>query len=610
MSNGIIREAPAPVPLHAGRHDPSHPGVPSEPVLDIDEIQGNILGGFTKDFQMMLFLEITHPANFRHWLNKLIPFVATSAEVIAFNRLFKSVRSRRQREGTIKATWTNIAFTHAGFQRLAEKSPDLSTLLTPDFTDEAFVAGLAPRSSCLGDPVDAGAEGHPDKWVVGGTNNPDLHAVIIIGSDEESDLAKEVARFDAGGDLEIKGGHVTYRQPGANLPADPDPNKTLSGHEHFGFLDGVSQPGLRGRLSDNPNDVLTPRQNPNNRGQGKPGQDLLWPGEFVFGYPGQDAGAASIAEPGPLTTAGPRWARNGSFLVFRRLRQDVFGFHSFLRNEAGALGLSAAKFGSKLVGRWRSGAPVLRDPNTDLIDLAGNDCANNNFEFGDETDPVPPPGFPNPFDCVDDVFPQSPGDKNGLRCPFAGHIRKAYPRDDEARAQDVCFNEPEETKKVCGDLHDPIAAEAPGGAAEGDGVAPDVPNEEDTQTHRLLRRGIPFGKASKSSFEQPVQDEPEHGRGLLFLAYQTSIVDQFEFVTRCWVNNPNFKDPNSGYDFIIGQNNHAADRKRTMKVKVGEGNGDCREIETTADWVIPTGGGYFFSPSISALQMLAGRSGH
>ena len=318
MNNQIIREAPAPVPLHAGRHDPSHPGVPSEPVLDIEEIQGNILGGFNKDFQMMLFLQITDVDAFRYWLDKLIPFIATSAEVIAFNRLFKSVRTRRNREGTIKATWINIAFTYAAFKVL-EEAEDLSDLLKSDFVDEAFVAGLANRSAILGDPTDENAEGNVANWVVGGINNPDLHAVVIIASDDEDDLNDEVARFAGGGDLEIMGADLIYAQPGANLPSDPDPDKTLSGHEHFGFLDGVSQPGLRGRLSDNLNDVLTPRQNPNNRGQGKPGQDLLWPGEFVFGYPGQDAEADDIAESGPLTAAGPRWARNGAFLVFRRL---------------------------------------------------------------------------------------------------------------------------------------------------------------------------------------------------------------------------------------------------------------------------------------------------
>ena len=47
-------------------------------------------------------------------------------------------------------------------------------------------------------------------------------------------------------------------------------------HEHFGFQDGISQPGIRG---------LTRPLRPN---QGLPGQDLIWPGEFIYGYPGQD----------------------------------------------------------------------------------------------------------------------------------------------------------------------------------------------------------------------------------------------------------------------------------------------------------------------------------
>jgi deferrochelatase/peroxidase EfeB len=600
MNNQIIREAPAPVPLHAGLHDPSHPAVPYEPVLDIDEIQGNILGGFNKDHQTMLFLSITDVAEFRYWLHDLVPFIATSTEVIAFNRVFKAVRSRRKRDGAVKSTWINIAFTHSCFEVLAEGAEDLANLLEKDFTDEAFVNGLANNSASLGDPLDGDAEGHPDNWVVGGTNGDPLHAVVIIASDDQGDLDDEVARFATGGDLEVKGADVIYEQPGENPPADPDPNKTLLGHEHFGFLDGVSQPGLRGRLSDNPHDVLTPRQNPNNRDQGKPGQDLLWPGEFVFGYPGQDAEADSIVVPGSLTVAGPRWARNGSFLVFRRLRQDVFGFHSFLKAQAATLGVTPALFGAKLVGRWRSGAPVLRTPAQENVDLAKDDCANNNFEFGDGTDPLPPTGFPNPFDCIDDFYPPSEGDKNGLICPFAGHIRKAYPRDDEARplSVGVCSNEPEEGEEECGGI---------GVEPEDEEKAPKVPNEEDTQTHRLLRRGIPFGEASKSSFDNPIKDDPEYGRGLLFLAYQTSIVEQFEFVTKCWVNNPDFKDPNSGYDFIIGQNNNAPDRKRTMKYKIGEAPEDCKDIETTADWVIPTGGGYFFSPSIRALKMLAGR---
>jgi hypothetical protein len=64
----------------------------------------------------------------------------------------------------------------------------------------------------------------------------------------------------------------------------PDPVK---GHEHFGYADGVSQPGVRGRIDNG--SPLTPNADPaGHENQGMLGQDLLWPGEFVFGFPGQD----------------------------------------------------------------------------------------------------------------------------------------------------------------------------------------------------------------------------------------------------------------------------------------------------------------------------------
>ena len=252
---------------------------------------------------------------------------------------------------------------------------------------------------------------------------------------------------------------IILKESGATLP------QPLTGHEHFGFLDGVSQPGLRGRISDEPTDVLTFRQNPNDRGQGKPGQDLLWPGEFVFGYPGQDPNSADISEPGPISDAGPAWAKDGSFVIFRRLRQDVQAFRDFERQTAFQLGISPDLFGAKLVGRWASGAPILRAPEADNRALADDDCANNNFEFGDESPQIFPDQKQSDLDCTDEIpnaqplalFPPSEGDPTGQICPFAGHIRKAYPRDDTSS------------------------------------TLPDT-QEVTTQTHRILRRGIPFGQ--------------------------------------------------------------------------------------------------------------------
>ena len=88
--------------------------------------------------------------------------------------------------------------------------------------------------------------------------------------------------------------------------------------------------------------------------------------------------------------------------------------------------------------------------------------------------------------------------------------------------------------------------------------------------HRLLRRGITFGPRSVSTPEAPVDDGVE--RGLLFLAYMTSIKYQFEFVMKSWANHQDFRAAGVGADALL-----------------------------SGDWIEPTGGGYFFAPSKSAL---------
>jgi Dyp-type peroxidase family len=557
------REAPAPPPT--ADTPEVKKAAASEPMLCVDNIQGNILGGFMKDHQMLIFLKITDVPAFKKWLKTLTPFIATAGEVLAFNRLFKALRTRRGETNTVKATWNNIAFSFGALKQLAVDADA--------FTDAAFRDGLASRSQSLGDPADAGAEGNPGNWFIGGPNE-EADVVLIVASDDRDDLFDEVARiedsifsFRVNGQPASSGAQLIYKQQGQNLPG------SLAGHEHFGFLDGVSQPGIRGLLPNG--EFLTLRQNPQDDDQGKPGQDLLWPGEFVFGYSGQDPEGEEEG-PNSLNGNAPAWAQDGSFLVFRRLRQDVFGFHSFLRDTAGVLGVPPDLFGAKLVGRWPSGAPILRAQNSDDAALADNDCANNNFEFqADATqEPGDPPDSPGAGQCAEPGrFPESPGDKPGIICPYAGHIRKTYPRDD-------VFNN---------------------NGSRG-------LNENTTQTHRLLRRGIPFGEVSSSTTTAPFEDTVD--RGLLFLAYQTSVVEQFEFVTKAWVNNANFKEPfdeanksGAGHDPIIGQNGQDPNRERKFIVTI---NGQPKVVSTQKDWVIPTGGGYFFSPSIDALCLLAG----
>lgn len=62
--------------------------------------------------------------------------------------------------------------------------------------------------------------------------------------------------------------------------------------------------------------------------QAEPGQDLLWPGEFVFGYPGQDPNAPKFSVKGPEKTPPTPAMKDGAFLVFRRQSQHVPEFRS------------------------------------------------------------------------------------------------------------------------------------------------------------------------------------------------------------------------------------------------------------------------------------------
>jgi Dyp-type peroxidase family len=520
----------------------------AEPILATQEIQGNILGGFNKDHQMLIFLKITQVAAAKQWLRTIEPYIATAAEVIKFNQLFKSTRERRYgQEGTVRSTFINLAFTYDGLKKL---TPDAD-----QFTDTAFKDGLHKRSASLGDPTDPSAAGHPSQWVIGAAHNvPDL--LIIVGSDDQPRLEETVQWLEASLCMGLE---VMYKQAGEGLPG---------GKEHFGFKDGISQPGIRGRLPEAPHAFLTPREAKDETtgeidiNKGKPGQDVLHAGEFVFGYPTQIGEPDPNREglnitPGPIAVAGPAWATNGSYLVFRRLRQDVKGFQSFIKSTATTLsitnpafaGITLEKLGAKFVGRWASGAPILNAPDRDDPKLS-NDL---DFEF-------------------------EAADPKGLRCPFAGHIRKTYPRDME---RDFGLN------------------------------------ESSTQTHRLLRRGIPYGKPYMGGcpvhpdrlldtvttwWDSIVKNAPTD-RGLLFLAYQTSIERQFEFVTNAWVNNPNFPDPDSGHDPILGQSQDPTTRDRTMVLQA-ENPANNASIPLPTDWVIPTGGGDFFTPSLSGIKYL------
>lgn len=518
-----------------------------EPVLDVHDIQGNILAGFNKDTQILMALVIEDVPKAKAWLRAAHPFVSSTSQVLHFNRLFRSIRARTGSEPVgLAATWFNLAFTHEGIAKLTSKQE------ADDLPDAAFQGGLASRSANLSDPLDPESPFHPNHWVVGGPQTR-ADVLLIIASDAEplaeQMLATLMSKPGFGGFREV------YRETGRIREDEP-------GHEHFGFKDGVSQPGCRGRASARKDDFITPRlidpSDPLAADFSRPGQPLIMPGHFVLGYATQDPDDGTLQEASPLAQD---WFKNGSFLVFRRLRQDVAAFRRFLSEGAKELvakpGFSAMTpqlLGSLFVGRWANGAPITRSPAAPDNAMAA-DIAGNAFAFQDAMGAIKlMAGVPL------DATPPAPADPNGALCPFWSHIRKVNPRDDST------------------DL--------------GDGF--------DTLTRRMLRRGVPYGP----SLPQGAGDDGVD-RGLLFLAYHASIQTSFETVTVNWVNRADRPSPD-GNDPVIGETNEQGSRQRHVLVPSRAGGVSVR-LPIDVEWVHPTGGEYFFAPSLSAI---GGRLSH
>src|ERR687884_1403056 len=216
-----VRETPAVPPSAPSRASPARPDAHDEPLLDMKNIQGNIVAGFNKDFQTLLFLRIDDVPSFKAWLADFAPLVATAEEVLAFNRLFKRARDQRGYSGTVKATWINIAFTYAALAKLTDDADA--------FADTSFKTGVVAQSAALGDPTSEDAEGHPDQWLVR-DGEDGAHVLVIVAADTLADLEAEVAHVEAlifspGG----SGASIVFKQEGRVQLG------TLAGHEHFGF---------------------------------------------------------------------------------------------------------------------------------------------------------------------------------------------------------------------------------------------------------------------------------------------------------------------------------------------------------------------------------------
>jgi Dyp-type peroxidase family len=469
----------------------------ASPRVDAADVQGLVLRGYAKLPECRyLLLHIDDPVGAVAWLRQILPRIAPgqpAAEGVALQ----------------------VAFTYAGLEAFG-----LGAQALAGFSRELREGMVSEhKSRFLGDE----GESSPAHWRWGGPNNPAVHVLVLLLADTPARLGSSLAQIHAG--LGIGGLSEVL-----TLEAS-----SLSGFEPFGFADGVSQPSIEGYhpTASSLHQVKA--------------------GEFLLGYPNEyglytersllPAAEDPRARLGLDREGSPRHdlGRNGSYLVFRQLRQDVAAFRSTLdaltRRPDGSSDLEARdRLAAKMVGRWPSGASLVMAPDAD------EPAAAQLNEFGYHHE-----------------------DPEGLRCPLGSHVRRANPRDS---------------------------------------LDPHPGTEHSLRVnhrHRLLRRGRSYGAPLPEAATDGAATDgaASNGaeRGIFFIALNANISRQFEFVQHSWLLDPHFNGLYAEADPIAGGahgNQFSLAGTPTPERCLG-----------LPRFVSVVGGAYFFLPSLRALTFLS-----
>ncbi|KAI1172119.1 hypothetical protein F4777DRAFT_562962 [Nemania sp. FL0916] len=463
--------------------------------LNLDNVQGDILEGMGKKNESFLFFRVVpgHASAFRRDLRALIPLITDTNEAKKFHETIRELKREAAKKGhprhMIENSGVNISFSQKGLVALG---------ISDDIGDDGFKNGMLADAVDLGDDL--------TEW--DDSFKEEIHGVIVATANSKSVLDAtfhkirnifHVGHKDAAiEEVAFLAGRV---RPGAE-----------SGHEHFGFNDGLSQPAVK----DVDAGVVS-----------EPGEQPVRQGVILLGREGD-------------AVQRPSWALDGSFLVFRYLKQLVPEFDAFLDANALDIGptepgdtTGAELLGARLVGRWKSGAPIDLTPLRDDPALAHN----NDFRF----DP-----------------------QNQDRCPFAAHIRKTNPRSDLDQFGGT------EIRRII---------------RRGIAFGPEVTDQEKearrSSDDEKLERGLLF-----------VCYQSNLGQGFQFM--QKSWANTRTFPPKANATPP-VAEP--GIDPIIGVGN-----PRVMVGASPDPAGANQTLNFDAKWVIPRGGEYFFSPSIPALK--------
>jgi Dyp-type peroxidase family len=535
---GVLLPEPPTDPSEIDREPPTEP--------DLADVQNLVTSGYPRHHvSRHLLLQVTDPAAARHWLAAVADEIPTAQWADGYlDRLdFRPIEgsAAAQSEGRVGAPGfaLHVALSYAGLARLDLPEDELAGFPTE------FRVGMAERE--LGLVPGRGTSTWRAPFAANGESA--VHVLVLFSATDQADLDDHLEDRPWLVPNETNGLRLLRCFEGGRIREDRYGQFASTGKpgflEHFGFVDGLSQPRVHG--------VTVGRR-----------VAELPAGEALLGYRDVDGDIAGASLPVDL-------AKNGSYLVYRRLEQDVPAFRDLTRRLAGQLADAAPTepgtdlqelAAAKLIGRWRDGTPLTLSP-------TGGHAALAREPFGYQAD-----------------------DAAGFGCPVGAHIRRVNPRDSRPV-------EPNPSAMV--------------------GTDPGL-EARLALRHRMLRRGIPYGAPLPVAAEddpagldqaqiaatQPEQAdadqaeqraEPGEERGLLFVALVGDIRRQFEFVQANWMSDGNAFRLGTDLDVLSG----AAPEGTKITVQ----GTPPTFVRPSQPLVTCRGGEYFFLPGIAALKRIA-----
>jgi len=313
-------------------------------MLELEDIQGGVLRPRPSPYAgAYVLISIDDCRAGREMLRRLAPAIASASHPTS----------------PAGDAWVSIAFTFHGLKAMGLPRESLDSF-PPEFQQ-----GMAARAEEIGDV----GENSPENWEKP-FGSPDVHIALAAIAPDEDRLQSVLDRAQE-----------RYHAPGIEVIYRLRCHVNDTEREPFGFRDSIGQPEIEGSGIPGTN----PKERP------------LKAGEFVFGYPDETGSLPPMPHPEAL-------GRNGTFVVFRKLHQRVAEFRRYLRAKASNPD-EQELLAAKMMGRWRSGAPLVLSPERDDPELGADKKRNNNFLYGADDDAV------------------------GFKCPAGSHLRRMHPRD-------------------------------------------------------------------------------------------------------------------------------------------------------------------------------------